>query len=127
MKIKTEKQLRELYDYPKGRAKDKVFSQLDKHAINFIEKSPFLVMSSVNSSSKLDASPRGGEPGFVKTISNSILIIPDSKGNNIADTIINIIETESVGLLFLIPGIDETLRINGSAFVSTDSIYWSQE
>ncbi|MEP5340231.1 MAG: pyridoxamine 5'-phosphate oxidase family protein [Algibacter sp.] len=123
MKIKTEEQLRELYGFPSGRAKDKVFETLDKHAVNFIEKSPFLVLSTSDDSGKMDASPRGGEMGFVKVIDNSTLIIPDSKGNNIMDSIGNIIDSGRVGLLFLIPGIGETLRINGRAYISTNKDY----
>ncbi|WP_341216986.1 pyridoxamine 5'-phosphate oxidase family protein [uncultured Wocania sp.] len=120
MKITTETQLRTLYGYPSGRAKNKVFSRLDKHAINFIEKSPFLILSSSNKEGKHDASPRGGASGFVKVISDSEIIIPDAKGNNRMDSLSNIIETGNLGLLFLIPGVDETLRINGSAYLSID-------
>ena len=125
MNIENSKQLRELYDFPRGRSKVKVFSELDVHAINFIAKSPFLVMSSVSEYGKLDASPRGGELGFVKVIDNTTLVIPDSKGNNRLDSIVNIVETKSIGLLFLIPGVDETLRVNGSANISTDNSYLS--
>ncbi|WP_034045053.1 pyridoxamine 5'-phosphate oxidase family protein [Wocania ichthyoenteri] len=120
MKITAETQLRTLYGYPSGRAKDKVFSRLDKHAINFIEKSPFLILSSSNKEGKHDASPRGGASGFVKVISDSEIIIPDAKGNNRMDSLSNIIETGNMGLIFLIPGVDETLRINGSAYLSTN-------
>ncbi len=123
MKITEISQLRELYGFAKGRAKDKVFSKLDKHAINFIEKSPFLVISTSNKKGKLDASPRGGKSGFVKVTGERILIIPDAKGNNRIDSLTNIIETNQVGLLFLIPGVDETLRVNGSAYITTDSKY----
>jgi len=121
MKIENEQQLRELYGYPKGRAKDKVFAALDKHAINFIENSPFLIVSTVSKNGKMDASPRGGQMGFVKEIDNTTIAIPDSKGNNRVDSLTNIVETGSIGTLFLIPGIDETLRINGNAYLSTDS------
>ncbi|TGV04654.1 pyridoxamine 5'-phosphate oxidase family protein [Flavivirga rizhaonensis] len=123
MQIKTELQLRELYGFPKGRSKEKILSGLEKHAIHFIETSPFLVMSTCNSESKLDASPRGGTPGFVKVTSNTEIVIPDAKGNNIVDSISNIVETGMVGLLFLIPGVDETLRVNGHASISTDAEY----
>lgn len=123
MKITNQEQLRELYGYPKGRAKDKVLTKLEKHAINFIETSPFLVMSSSSEAGKQDASPRGGSPGFVKILDENTLIIPDAKGNNRVDSISNIIETGRIGLLFLIPGINETLRINGSAGLSTDPAY----
>ncbi len=70
MKIKTTEQLRELYGFPSGRAKDKEFSSLDKHANNFINTSPFLVLSTSNKEGKQDASPRGGDPGFVKVLNN---------------------------------------------------------
>jgi PPOX class probable FMN-dependent enzyme len=66
----------------------------------------------------LDASPRGGTPGFVKIIGDNTLLIPDSPGNNRLDTLENIIHTGRLGLLFLIPGVDETLRVNGSADLS---------
>ncbi len=123
MKIESIQQLRELYGYPSGRAKDKVLSKLETHAINFINQSPFLILSSSNKEGKQDASPRGGALGFVKVISDSEIIIPDSKGNNRVDSLSNIVETGKVGLLFLIPGVDETLRINGNAYLSTDKDY----
>lgn len=123
MKIENESQLRELYGYPKGRAKDKVLNHLEKHAINFIKTSPFLVMSTSSLEGNQDASPRGGNSGFVKVVDDKTIVIPDAKGNNRVDSISNIIETNNIGLLFLIPGVDETLRINGSAFLSTDTSY----
>lgn len=123
MKIENKEQLRELYGYPSGRAKVKVFKSLDKHAINFIEHSPFLTISTVSKEGKMDASPRGGEVGFVKVIDDITIIIPDSKGNNRIDSLTNIVETGGIGTLFLIPGIDETLRINGKAHLSADSKY----
>lgn len=123
MKIENINQIREIYGFPSGRAKHKVLKELDKHAKRFIKKSPFLVVSSFNKNGKSDASPRGGSPGFVKILSNTILIIPDSKGNNRLDSITNIVETASIGLLFLIPGVDETLRVNGQAYLSTKEDY----
>ena len=123
MKIENESQLREIYGYPKGRAKDKALNRLEKHAINFIKTAPFLVMSTSDNEGNQDASPRGGRPGFVKVLDENTILIPDAKGNNRVDSISNIIETNSIGLLFLIPGVDETLRINGSAFLSTDASY----
>ena len=123
MKIETENQLRELYDLPSGRAKDKVFSALDKHAINFISKSPFIVLSTSNKNGKMDASPRGGNPGFVKVLNSQEIVIPDAKGNDRVDSLINIVETGRIGMLFLIPGVDETLRLNGVAFITSDTKY----
>lgn len=123
MKIESENQLRELYDLPSGRAKDKVFSTLDKHAINFISKSPFIVISTSNKNGKMDASPRGGNPGFIKVLNKQEIVIPDAKGNNRVDSLINIIETGRIGMLFLIPGVDETLRLNGVAFITSGTKY----
>jgi PPOX class probable FMN-dependent enzyme len=119
MYIKSVNQLRELYGYPKGRAKNKQLDSLEKHSINFIERSPFLTISTYAQSGSVDCSPRGGEPGFVKTLNENCIIIPDSKGNKRLDSLINIIETGNIGCLFLIPGVDETLRVNGSARLST--------
>lgn len=123
MKINNLSQLRELYGFPSGRAKVKVLFTLEKHAINFIEKSPFIVVSTSSKEGQQDASPRGGSTGFVKVINDTQIIIPDAKGNNRLDSITNIVETGKIGLLFLIPGVDETLRINGSAYLSTDENY----
>ena len=121
MNITTQEQLRELYEWPEGRASKKVISELEKHCNNFISKSPFLVISTTDSDGKMDASPRGGVPGFVHVLNGTTLIIPDSKGNNRVDSLVNIVETGRIGILFLIPGIEETLRINGSAQISVDS------
>jgi len=121
MQIASEEQLRELYEQPKERALLKQLDHLDRHAKKFITLSPFLVLSSVGSSGKLDASPRGGVPGFVKVLNEKTLMIPDSKGNNRLDSLVNIIETGEVGTLFLIPGMDETMRVNGKAHLSTSA------
>ncbi len=119
MTIRDTSQLRDIYGFPKGRAKDKVLDTLEVHSKHFINRSPFIVLSTVGQSGKMDASPRGGEPGFVKISNDRELIIPDYKGNNRVDSLTNIVETATVGILFLIPGIDETLRVNGRASVST--------
>lgn len=118
MIIENETQLREIYGHPKGRAEKKVLKKLDKHAKNFIDKAPFVVIATTNRAGGMDASPRGGEPGFVKVLNNE-LIIPDYKGNNRIDSLVNITETGSIGLIFMIPGIGETLRINGKASIIT--------
>ncbi len=120
MKIENATQLRKLYGLPSERASKKQLSALDKHAINFIEKSPFLILSTCNQHGKVDASPRGGKPGFVKILNQQEIIIPDSKGNKLLDSLTNILESGRIGMLFLIPGMDETLRVNGSAYISTD-------
>ncbi len=123
MKIDNKEKLRVLYDFPKGRSEVKVLPTLEKHSIHFINTSPFLTLATIDAEGKMDCSPRGGTPGFVKVINNNTIIIPDSKGNNRLDSIVNVIETNKVGCLFIIPGVDETLRINGSASISTDENY----
>ncbi len=120
MQLTSEEELRNLYGWAKGRAQKKVLSELERHSINFIRKSPFLVISTRGRDGSLDASPRGGEPGFVEILDNRTILIPDTKGNNRVDSLVNIVETGSLGCLFLIPGIDETLRMNGEAVITTD-------
>lgn len=123
MYIESEEQLRELYGFPKGRSKDKQLDALEKHSINFIEHSPFVAISTYSQSGAVDCSPRGGMAGFVKVIRPDCIVIPDSKGNNRLDSLVNIVVTGGVGCLFLIPGVDEVLRVNGAARVSTASEY----
>jgi PPOX class probable FMN-dependent enzyme len=113
-------ELRTLYPEASGRSLKKQLIQLEKHSKRFIELTPFLMIASANRAGRMDASPRGGEPGFVKVLDDRTLAIPDSPGNNRLDTLTNILETGQVGLIFLIPGVDETLRINGSARLNDD-------
>ena len=119
--IQTIEQLRGLYAPAKERAVKKQLSALDVHCQRFIGLSPFVVISSIGLDQMLDASPRGGAPGFVKSVDAHTLLIPDSPGNNRLDTLENIIHTGKVGMLFLIPGMDETLRVNGTACLSDDA------
>lgn len=123
MYIDSEAALRELYGFAKGRTKDKQLPALEKHAKHFIEKSPFIAISTYGKSGSVDCSPRGGKAGFIKIVNDNCIVIPDSKGNNRLDSLVNIIETERIGCLFLIPGVDETLRVNGTARVSSDPDY----
>ena len=123
MLIESELQLREVYGHPKGRAKDKQLAALERHSISFIDHAPFMTLSTHATSGSLDCSPRGGKRGFVKVVNENCIIIPDSKGNNRLDSLVNIIETGQVGCLFLIPGVDETLRINGLGRISTSAAH----
>lgn len=117
--ITTLDQLRALYPQPGERALKKEIPALEVHSRRFIGLSPFVVVASHGADGSLDASPRGGAPGFVKVTAEGDLLIPDSPGNHRLDTLQNIVATGRVGLLFLIPGVDETLRVNGSAVLST--------
>jgi PPOX class probable FMN-dependent enzyme len=118
MNINTITALRQLYAAPQERAVRKQIAALDAHCRAFIGLSPFLILSTSDSAHNLDASPRGGDPGFVQITDDGSLLIPDAPGNNRLDSLENIVTTGKVGLLFLIPGVDETLRVNGSAVLS---------
>jgi PPOX class probable FMN-dependent enzyme len=120
MRLSTLEALRQHYPAAQGRAVLKQIAQLDRHCRDFLALSPFLVLSTCDRQFNLDASPRGGEPGFVKVGPAGELLIPDAPGNNRLDSLENIVATGQVGLLFMIPGFDETLRINGAAVLSTD-------
>jgi len=119
--IESKDALRKLYAPAKGRSLAKQLTRLDRHCLRFIELSPFLVLASANLADHCDASPRGGEPGFVKAPDAETLLIPDAPGNNRLDTLENVLATGRLGLLFLLPGVDETLRVNGRARL-TDEI-----
>ncbi len=121
MEINSVEQLRELYGFAKGRSVTKQLNHLEQHSINFINHSPFVVISTFAKDGGVDVSPKGGETGFVKILNEKELLIPDSKGNNRLDGLVNIIETGQIGTMFMIPGVDETLRINGQASITADS------
>jgi PPOX class probable FMN-dependent enzyme len=93
---------------------------LDIHCRNFIALSPFCVLSSSDASGQADASPRGDPPGFVKVLDARTLLLPDRPGNNQVDSLQNIVENPGVGLLFFVPGMNETLRVKGKAEITTD-------
>jgi PPOX class probable FMN-dependent enzyme len=118
MSIESIEQLRNLYVAPKERALKKQLAHLDVHCRRFISLAPFVVLASSDAGGRIDASPRGGDPGFVKVPDDGTLLIPDAPGNNRLDSLENIIATNQVGLLFMIPGVDETLRVNGTAILS---------
>ncbi len=118
--IQSTDQLRSLYGTARERSVLKELPQLDAHALRFVALSPFVVISTHGKSGAADASPRGGEPGFVKALDAQTLLIADSPGNNRLDSLENIIATGHIGLLFLVPGVDESLRVNGTAVLSVD-------
>ncbi len=113
--------LRRLYDEPRGRAVTKQLSRIDRHCRRFIELSPFLVMATGRPEGPFDASPRGGDPGFVQVRDEGTLLIPDSPGNNRLDSMQNLVACPHVGLLFMVPGFEETLRVNGRATIRDDA------
>lgn len=118
--IDDPQRLRALYPAPGERALRKQMSALDAHALRYIELSPFVVLATSDAAGRQDASPRGGAPGFVRATAQQ-LWIPDAPGNHRLDSLGNIVDTGRIGLLFLIPGVDETLRVNGRARLSDDA------
>jgi uncharacterized protein len=112
--------LRHTYGEPIERARLKVLPRLDTHCRKFISLSPFVCIGT-SSENGADVSPRGDRPGFVSVLDDATLALPDWPGNNRIDSLINVKANPRVGMLFLIPGVDETLRVNGTAVVSTDS------
>lgn len=118
MLINSLQHLRSLYGQARERSVKKELPQLDAHCIRFVGLSPMVVIASTSATLALDASPRGGPPGFVQVLDSHTLLIPDAPGNNRLDTLENILQTGQIGLLFLLPGVDETLRVNGSATLS---------
>lgn len=112
--------LRPLFGYPSKLSANKVVHQLDVYSREFIQKSPFLMIATSNELGTCDVSPRGDAPGFVHIIDDHHLFIPERPGNRRMDSIRNIIENPHIGLIFIIPGIEETFRVNGMACVSKD-------
>src|SRR5436853_2042005 len=113
-------ELREIYGPTGERSVKKQLSRFDKHCRAFIARSPLLVIASSDPSGRCDASPKGDAPGFVQVLDDETLLIPDRLGNNRVDTIGNLLERPGVGLIFFVPGLNETLRVNGRARITTD-------
>lgn len=111
--------LRRLYRAPNPRSAAKDVKRLDRHCRRFVELSPFCLLATSGEGGG-DVSPRGGPPGFVKVVDEHTLVIPDFPGNNRLDSLENILENDLVGLLFLVPGVDESLRANGRAAIDGD-------
>ncbi|MET9001619.1 MSMEG_1061 family FMN-dependent PPOX-type flavoprotein [Amycolatopsis sp. Hca4] len=105
---------------PEAMIKAKIGDRIDPHARRFIAHSPFLTLATADAAGRADCSPRGDYPGFVKVLDEHTLALPDRPGNKIADSFRNIAENDGVGLLFFVPGMRETLRVNGSAYVTDE-------
>lgn len=118
--ITDEAALRVFYPEVSARAKIKGIDALDVHARDFIERSPFVCLGTQNTDGLADVSPRGDPKGFVQILDDKTVAIPDRPGNNRLDSLSNIVANPNVGLLFLIPGFEETLRVNGQARLATD-------
>ncbi len=118
--LQSEEELRRHFPVSVERAKLKVLDRLDKHCEDFIARSPFLCIGTSRPDGCADVSPRGDPPGFVHVADAHTLLIPDRPGNNRLDTMSNIMHNPRVGLIFFIPGLGETLRVNGDAAIIDD-------
>ena len=119
-RLTSEAELRALLGEPSEIVKHKQQAALDVHCRAFIGLSPFLTIGTISAAGGCDVSPRGDAPGFVLVLDDRHLAIPERPGNRRADTLRNIVETGAVGLLFLIPGVGEALRVNGRACLTRD-------
>jgi PPOX class probable FMN-dependent enzyme len=118
--VRTPDELYERYAEPEQAVRTKAVASFDEHCRAYIALSPFVLMATTDAEGNCDVSPRGGAPGFVSVIDDTRLAIPDASGNNRLDSLRNVVQSGRIGLLFLIPGMAETLRVNGRACISTD-------
>jgi PPOX class probable FMN-dependent enzyme len=121
--ITTHEALRTIYKTPEPTAGSirKELKRLDHHCRSFIARSPFVLIGSSDGNGNADVTPKGDKPGFAAVLDDNTIAIPDRPGNNRLDTLENIVVNPAVGLLFLIPGMNETLRVNGEARITTDA------
>jgi PPOX class probable FMN-dependent enzyme len=116
-----EAQLREvLGGEPAKLIREKIADRLNPLTRHFVERSPFVVVASGRPDGGLDVSPRGDPPGFVRILDERTLLLPDRPGNKLADTLTNLLEDDRIALLFLIPGVNDTFRVNGRARIVDD-------
>jgi len=119
-RIETVEALRARMGEPSKMVAAKVDDRLDAFARDFIARSPFLVLSTADATGRQDASPKGDAPGFVAVEDERTLVIPDRKGNKLLYGLENILQNPHVGVIFLVPGCEETLRVNGRAEITAD-------
>ena len=113
-------ELARLYGAPSELVVSKVIDRLDGHCRNFIARTPFVLVATSTADGRCDVSPKGGPPGFVAILDEKRLAVPDAPGNRLIDSLRNIVDAGRAGLLFVIPGVEETLRVNGRAFLTRD-------
>ncbi|HEY7869078.1 MAG TPA: pyridoxamine 5'-phosphate oxidase family protein [Methylomirabilota bacterium] len=118
--VRSKEELRAIFGAPMERALLKERSRLDAHSRAFIARSPFLLLATSSATGRCDVSPKGDAPGFVLVLDDTHLVVPDRPGNNRIDGFTNIVENPHVGMIFLIPGREDTLRVNGRASIVRD-------
>jgi uncharacterized protein len=118
--ITSEQELREMLGLPSTRAVLKERPTIDSHCAAFIGRSPFVLVATSGQDGRCDVSPKGDAPGFVRILDEHRLLIPDRPGNKRLDSMRNLLANPHVGLLFFVPGREETLRVNGRAWITRD-------
>jgi PPOX class probable FMN-dependent enzyme len=118
--ISTLEELRALVGEPSDLARKKQIDRLDAHCRAYIAHAPFLLIGTADAAGRCDVSPKGDAPGFVRVLDDRHLVIPDRPGNRRVDSMSNIIENPHIGLIFLVPRYEETLRVNGRATITKD-------
>jgi PPOX class probable FMN-dependent enzyme len=119
--VRSEEELRSLYPTPIRSVLEKVTPALTPSLIRFVERSPLVFVATADAAGRHDVSPRGDVPGFVRVLDPAMLLIPDRKGNNRLDTLVNVLSQPRIALVALVPGIDDVVRINGSARITRDA------
>lgn len=118
--IQSEEELEQLAGRPRELVNQKVIDRIDRHCRNFISLSPMVFVATSNAEGACDCSPRGDAPGFVHIVDDHHLVLPERPGNRRYDSLRNLLANPRIGLIFIIPGLEETLRINGKAYIIRD-------
>jgi PPOX class probable FMN-dependent enzyme len=118
--VKSIEELRDQVGEPSELARKKQISAIDAHCRAFIAHAPFVLVGTADADGRCDVSPKGGAPGFVRVLDERRLAIPDAPGNRLVYSLQNVVSSGRAGLLFLIPGLEETLRVNGRAWLTRD-------
>ena len=121
MEITSEEQLRAIIGNPNDVVVSKIADRLNPLTSAYIERSPFICVATSNANGDCDVSPRGDPPGFVRILDDQTLLIPERPGNKIADTLRNILNNPRIGILFIVPGVGDTFRVNGHATLIDDA------
>lgn len=118
--VASDDELASLYGPPVEAVTNKIIDRLDGHCRDFIARAPFVLVATADEEGNCDVSPKGGGPGFVQVLDDRRLAIPDAPGNRLVYSLRNVVRTGRAGLLFLIPGLEETLRVNGRACLTRE-------
>jgi len=118
--IRDEAELRDLLGEPSDLVRAKIADRFNDLTRQFVDRSPFVVLATSAPDGSCDVSPRGDPPGFVRVLDEQTVLLPERPGNRLADSLRNVLRNPHVGLLFLVPGVGDTLRVNGRATIVTD-------